>query len=193
MTKPFLFNGDTCSTNASSIIRLPYKGDYEDMTSKIDSIWPKDYDIKIRINLDDLKTALESIPLKDAPCNENGTCLLCLGSGEVEYEYLYEKQYYHTDGDCPQCDGHGYMELEIPPNDNGKIPDISSLVKIVDKMFNAKRIYELIQVCEIMESNIITIAYQGHNTLFQIGYAEILMASQHHGVDNECVFELKGE
>lgn len=191
LCKPFNFNGNTCASNASAIVILPFMGTYPDMTEKIKDVFPAERNTDLTFSLTSFKKAYDKAPMIDSPCDATGKCNYCNGIGEVSYEHLYEGSYVFTDGDCPQCDGVGRIDLDIKPNENGDIPDALSMVEIGGYKIAIARIYELIRTCEILECDTINLAHTGNNLLFSVGNAEIVVA--HTTSDNNPYYKIESE
>jgi len=176
LCKPFNFNGNTCASNASAIVILPFIGTHPDMSEKISPIYPTERNTAVKFSLNSLKWAYDKSPMIEAPCDCTGKCNYCNGIGEVPYEHLYEGSYVFTDGDCPQCDGLGRIDLDVKPDENGEIPDMLALVEIEGYYIPITRIYELIRTCEILECDTINLVHTGNNLLFSLGNVEIVVA-----------------
>jgi hypothetical protein len=159
MKKPFsLDDNKSCSTNAYSLVIVPLKTDYDNLSEKVSNIVPKPNTSKI-LKLDELKIGLSKIPLEDCFDNEFGKCDACNGNGDVDFEFYHNKKRYTEEITCPVCDGDCEIEQTSKTPNGQKKHSLNRYVRIGLCSFNAYRISEMIFLLEKLQVNELEIVY----------------------------------
>lgn len=174
MSMPFTVNGKTGSTNAYSVVLLPFASDYEDMSNKFEGIIPTP-NCSIRYSVAKLKECYNKIPLVDIPAEK--TCPECDGDGQVEYEYNGKESTHYKYIDCPLCDGEGFI-IDRSVKEVQQEPDRNKCIVIGKGNFNCFRASEIIQTAELLGAEYFTLIHQQFSPnckfLFNINDVEII-------------------
>lgn len=172
-TKPFQVEDKTCATDFHVMIAVPKFGSYEDMTTKTKGIYPLSHNCEHAISVQELKDAMAKFP-KYSELEET-ECEACEGNGEVYYKFRYEGHTHDLEGDCPICNGNGYIKGDPTGN---KIFKIGYYFKIGNSLFTPMVVEKLLFAAETLKQETIVIVYQAQAnraSLFAISDAEILL------------------
>ena len=180
MENIFNFNGKTFSTNSFILIASnKYLGDYPE-NGKIQSIYPKAYNINKEISISEIKDKLNLFPMVDCYDTIESKCKACYGDGEVEFSFSFDSKTYDIYNECPVCNGDGLsFQKSMEPNGRKEI-DKSFYFKIGYCDFKAEIINDIIYIAEKMKCNNIQLVSQSKNSLisvFTIGGIEVMVAS----------------
>ena len=180
MTEPFNANGKSMATNGYTLAITPICGEFENREDKIKGVYPLERNKEKSIKIQEIKDRLSLFPTVDCFDETEQQCNACDGSGEVVFEFDYERERYELEGECPVCKGKGTI-LQTAKTPNGeKELDCSKLFQIGLCAFNVERINELIYVAEqtgVDEVVLINQTLPHRPSLFLIGEVELLVVS----------------
>lgn len=113
------------------------------------------------VTLEDIKDALDKLPLVEDEEIEDVECEECDGSGEVEYEYVDKGGATHNvTADCPICFGTGYVD-GAPKKTGEMIADFSTPIKLGEAYFMGYRLDILAQAMELLGLETLTMTHHG--------------------------------
>lgn len=154
MATPYIKNGYVCATEAHVLIRIKAEtlnGEYNEIEG-LNIDFPAD-NCNFIIGLQDIKTAIASIPQveEEKKIGENITCMECNGEGEVEWEYQDKSGHYHyADHECPMCEGSGFESESRYVKTGRMIPDGDCPIRIRRIVIKAKFLEILGKALEII-------------------------------------------
>lgn len=134
LNEPFALLDKDCATEGHVLACFPKSGLYKSPADE-----HKYFRVKAMMRLDNLKSEVINLDLftkliqrlKKETAFDYKECDECSGTGEVDYEYDYDRKTYSVDGECPKCEGTG--DILIPGS--GK-PVVKEYIKIGNAVIN---------------------------------------------------------
>ncbi len=178
---PFVVNGKAYATDGHSLVRcesdkIDFQIESENKILHIEKVIPEENTSEV-VDIDCIDWA--SLMTEDELVGDGKDveCGHCEGMGTCEDSFLYKKQFYSYEYDCPVCDGSGYEEEEgkIPTGD--KTFPYAAKVKFKGAYFYAQLFYKLKKVKDLVGGDIKLIYYKSNLNclMFSVGILEILI------------------
>lgn len=170
MQSPFTFNDKTAATNGYSIVILPTKSDYKDLSDLVTVLAYYSENLWIDIPVSWLKDAIKKIPF-----GYPAVCDACDGLKEVNYHFQYRASVFEEKKECPICEGSGRKDRYQITYHSKAFSDIVG-VKMGFHIFSGDCLILLIEAAKILNSNTVTMVSQTkkyNKTVFKINEVEL--------------------
>lgn len=175
--EPFYFEGHMYVTDRNSALRIK-----SDLLDNLPALTHESAGIKLKEMCDSIQNIsfciltstidshLSKVEKEDV--TERPNCKACESTGQVEYEFEYDRRTYEELLDCPVCDG-GH-----PIKTGEKVYPITVFFKIGNCFFSAKYISLLKEIADFEKASVIKLIHQTEElkySLFRIGNIDIVL------------------
>lgn len=179
MRNPVNAFNKTMGVTSQTLIATPLVGTFENREKEISMVYPVDENVELTIDVEDLKSKLETI--EKVKTYENSIievkCEACDGLGTVEFIFEWDLETYEITEDCPVCEGTGYVENVIE-KESGEDYNPEKVIKIGCSIFKPSKILTLIRVAEILSEKTIKLYHQTmehQKSAFKIGEVDLIL------------------
>lgn len=180
MMQPFVLHDTVHATDAQVMLSIPkekVEGSYGLLSEKrsldgMSSVLGYKSNQDTYIGIQELKEAINKVPLINETKEEEQDCEECNGEGEVEWSYGG-----HTNEfDCPECNGYGYTTSYV--KSEKKVRDIGYFIDIGNSRFRISIIEQLIKVATLLGFDKAKLVYQYQSnvkSVFKFGKTEMII------------------